>query len=159
MWYDVNTQLWYVPRLPPASPHLQYPKNVFIFGSSSWLYIAYHLSTSLCPIASILIMGGARVTGYLHCLPIRWHYSRIEYQNISPSPHLTSSFTYDHICTQIIVNSMHKYQPRLHVVETNHSGDMNHGKHHMFIFPGTQFMTVTAYQNDKVSDKMPLSNS
>ena len=47
---------------------------------------------------------------------------------------------------------MHKYQPRLHVVEANHVGDMNQGKHHMFIFPGTQFMTVTAYQNDKVSD-------
>lgn len=49
---------------------------------------------------------------------------------------------------------MHKYQPRLHVVETNHVshiGDVSQGKHHMFIFPGTQFMTVTAYQNDKVS--------
>ena len=46
---------------------------------------------------------------------------------------------------------MHKYQPRLHVVETNHVGDLTQGKHHVFIFPGTQFMTVTAYQNDKVS--------
>lgn len=49
---------------------------------------------------------------------------------------------------------MHKYQPRFHVVETNHIGDMNQGKHHMFIFPGTQFMTVTAYQNDKVSTNL-----
>lgn len=55
------------------------------------------------------------------------------------------------ISVQIIVNSMHKYQPRLHIVETVPIGDMNQGKHHMFVFPGTQFMTVTAYQNDKVS--------
>lgn len=51
---------------------------------------------------------------------------------------------------------MHKYQPRFHVVETNQVGDMkfmNQGKHHMFVFPGTQFMTVTAYQNDKVSNQ------
>lgn len=46
---------------------------------------------------------------------------------------------------------MHKYQPRLHVVETTHIGEMNQGQHHMFVFPGTQFMTVTAYQNDEVS--------
>lgn len=55
---------------------------------------------------------------------------------------------------QIIVNSMHKYEPRLHVVETSHMGNVNKGEHHMFVFPRTQFMTVTAYQNDKVTSQI-----
>ncbi len=48
---------------------------------------------------------------------------------------------------------MHKYQPRLHIVEATctdidilRSKDFN-----TIVFPGTDFMTVTAYQNDKVT--------
>ena len=53
---------------------------------------------------------------------------------------------------QIIVNSMHKYQPRLHIVEATCTDVeiLRHKEFHTIIFPGTQFMTVTAYQNDKV---------
>lgn len=51
---------------------------------------------------------------------------------------------------QIIVNSMHKYQPRLHIVESQDAKNLNWDNFHTFIFPGTQFTTVTAYQNDKV---------
>lgn len=55
---------------------------------------------------------------------------------------------------QIILNSMHKYQPRLHVLYTppkseNITGTENH---RTFIFPETKFMAVTAYQNQRVSD-------
>lgn len=52
---------------------------------------------------------------------------------------------------QIIVNSMHKYQPRLHVVESEDTSKLEWENFKTFIFPGTQFTTVTAYQNDKVS--------
>lgn len=45
---------------------------------------------------------------------------------------------------------MHRYQPRLHVVESNDIHSFNWDTRQTFIFPGTQFTTVTAYQNDKV---------
>jgi len=50
---------------------------------------------------------------------------------------------------------MHKYQPRIHVVKANdekaltmQQGDSDSFSTH--IFPETQFMGVTAYQNQKV---------
>jgi len=55
---------------------------------------------------------------------------------------------------QIIMNSMHKYQPRLHVVY------VQRGQHEdlslttnfkTFIFPQTCFIAVTAYQNHRVN--------
>ena len=48
---------------------------------------------------------------------------------------------------------MHKYQPRLHIVEATCTDVemLRHKEFHTIVFPGTQFMTVTAYQNDKVS--------
>ena len=51
---------------------------------------------------------------------------------------------------QIIVNSMHRYQPRLHIVESDDINSFNWETRQTFIFPETQFTTVTAYQNDKV---------
>ena len=45
---------------------------------------------------------------------------------------------------------MHKYQPRLHIVESSDVQTLNWEDFHTFEFPKTQFITVTAYQNDKV---------
>lgn len=45
---------------------------------------------------------------------------------------------------------MHRYQPRLHIVQSDDINNLNWETRQTFIFPGTQFTTVTAYQNDKV---------
>lgn len=45
---------------------------------------------------------------------------------------------------------MHKYQPRLHVVESDDINNLDWDHFNTFLFPGTEFTTVTAYQNDKV---------
>lgn len=48
---------------------------------------------------------------------------------------------------------MHKYQPRLHVVEVNEDGTEDTsqpGRVQTFTFPETQFIAVTAYQNTDV---------
>lgn len=53
-----------------------------------------------------------------------------------------------------VLQSLHKYQPRLHIVEVTEDGvedissDM---KSQSFTFPETQFIAVTAYQNTDVS--------
>lgn len=54
---------------------------------------------------------------------------------------------------QIILNSMHKYQPRFHVIleETDKTQSRGKGQTRTFTFNETQFMAVTAYQNHMVS--------
>lgn len=50
---------------------------------------------------------------------------------------------------QIILHSLHRYQPRVHVIEARDVLRWGGGQH-SFVFPETQFLTVTAYQNNKV---------
>ncbi|KAM9574729.1 eomesodermin homolog isoform 1-T1 [Guaruba guarouba] len=54
----------------------------------------------------------------------------------------------------IVLQSLHKYQPRLHIVEVTEDGveDVNDSsKTQTFIFPETQFIAVTAYQNTDIT--------
>ena len=53
----------------------------------------------------------------------------------------------------IVLQSLQKYQPRLHIVEVTEEGveDMsNEAKTQTFTFPENQFIAVTAYQNTDV---------
>lgn len=54
---------------------------------------------------------------------------------------------------QVILNSMHKYQPRVHVIPAKDYSPygLRKGSFYTFVFPETQFMGVTAYQNPRVS--------
>lgn len=59
---------------------------------------------------------------------------------------------------QIILNSMHKYQPRLHIVkrepdDKSSVNDLENEEYRTFVFPETVFIGVTAYQNQLVSRK------
>lgn len=49
--------------------------------------------------------------------------------------------------SQIIVNSMHRYQPNIHIVVHSDEAGM---KCRTFTFSNTSFMAVTAYQNHRV---------
>lgn len=63
---------------------------------------------------------------------------------------------------KIILNSMHKYQPRIHVVACDGDSSERQNENRikredsrndivrMFLFPETEFMAVTAYQNHMV---------
>lgn len=53
----------------------------------------------------------------------------------------------------IVLQSLHKYQPRLHIVEVTEDGPediSSDTKTQSFTFPETQFIAVTAYQNTDV---------
>jgi len=61
---------------------------------------------------------------------------------------------------QIILNSMHKYQPRVHIVKRQSPAavavecelrGLDTKLFHTFVFPETVFIGVTAYQNQLVS--------
>ena len=53
---------------------------------------------------------------------------------------------------QIILNSMHRYQPRFHVIYNPKGEEQgNYQNFKTFVFSETKFMAVTAYQNQRVS--------
>ena len=58
---------------------------------------------------------------------------------------------------QIILNSMHKYQPRIHIIRRKESNgsdpiqSLEAEEFRTFVFPETVFIAVTAYQNQLVS--------
>ncbi|XP_067254207.1 eomesodermin homolog b [Chanodichthys erythropterus] len=54
----------------------------------------------------------------------------------------------------IVLQSLHKYQPRLHIVEVSDDGTESTGrdsKTQIFTFPENQFIAVTAYQNTDIT--------
>ncbi|XP_009468306.1 PREDICTED: LOW QUALITY PROTEIN: T-box transcription factor TBX2 [Nipponia nippon] len=54
-----------------------------------------------------------------------------------------------------ILNSMHKYQPRFHIVRANDILKLPYSTFRTYVFPETDFIAVTAYQNDKVRPGSP----
>jgi hypothetical protein len=51
---------------------------------------------------------------------------------------------------QTILNSMHKYQPRFHLVRANDILKLPYSTFRTYVFKESQFIAVTAYQNEKV---------
>ncbi|KAM9781499.1 T-box transcription factor TBX2b-like isoform 3-T3 [Syngnathus typhle] len=50
-----------------------------------------------------------------------------------------------------ILNSMHKYQPRFHIVRANDIMKLPYSTFMTYVFPETEFIAVTAYQNEKIT--------
>nr|XP_008514583.1 PREDICTED: T-box transcription factor TBX3 [Equus przewalskii] len=79
--------------------------------------------------------------------------------NISDKHGFTLAFPRDHATwqgnysfgTQTILNSMHKYQPRFHIVRANDILKLPYSTFRTYLFPETEFIAVTAYQNDKIT--------
>ncbi|XP_020628983.1 T-box transcription factor TBX3-like [Orbicella faveolata] len=59
---------------------------------------------------------------------------------------------------QTILNSMHKYQPRIHVVRADDTYKHPYSNFKTFTFPETAFIGVTAYQNEKIT-KLKIDNN
>ncbi|KAI6211421.1 hypothetical protein M3Y96_00432400 [Aphelenchoides besseyi] len=84
-----------------------------------------------------------------------------------PSPrcrvymHPDSPFTGRQLASQLVLNSMHKYQPRVHVVRRDRHTrqldgnatdfDLTKEEYKTFHFEETRFMAVTAYQNQLIT--------
>ncbi|XP_028332218.1 T-box transcription factor TBX21 [Gouania willdenowi] len=60
----------------------------------------------------------------------------------------------NNVAQMVVLQSLHKYQPRLHIVEVKEDGSDDpflSSKTQTFIFPETQFIAVTAYQNADIT--------
>eukprot|EP00095_Tigriopus_kingsejongensis_P010080 maker-scaffold163_size295297-snap-gene-1.22 protein:Tk10080 transcript:maker-scaffold163_size295297-snap-gene-1.22-mRNA-1 annotation:"PREDICTED: optomotor-blind protein-like" len=62
---------------------------------------------------------------------------------------LTNNISDKHGLT--ILNSMHKYQPRFHLVRANDIMQLPYSTFRTYVFNETQFIAVTAYQNEKIT--------
>ena len=49
---------------------------------------------------------------------------------------------------QVMLNSLHKYQPRIHLVKVGNGEKQTVAT---YTFPDTQFVAVTAYQNEEIT--------
>ncbi|XP_047738688.1 T-box transcription factor TBX6 isoform X2 [Hyalella azteca] len=58
----------------------------------------------------------------------------------------------------IVLNSMHKFQPRIHIVAANDILSLHWGIYNSFTFSQTQFLAVTAYQNDRIT-QLKINNN
>ncbi|XP_078522382.1 T-box-containing protein TBX6L-like [Lissotriton helveticus] len=58
----------------------------------------------------------------------------------------------------VILHSMHRYKPRIHLVQAEDLYSMRWGVFQMFTFPETTFTAVTAYQNEMVT-KLKIENN
>lgn len=54
---------------------------------------------------------------------------------------------------------MHKYQPRFHIVRANDIMKLPYSTFRTYVFPETEFIAVTAYQNEKVILTPPHTSS
>merc|ERR1711936_239842 len=52
---------------------------------------------------------------------------------------------------QTILNSMHKYQPRFHLVRASDIMKLPYSTFRTYVFKETMFIAVTAYQNEKIT--------
>ncbi|XP_044271939.1 T-box transcription factor TBX3-like isoform X2 [Tribolium madens] len=52
---------------------------------------------------------------------------------------------------QMVLSSMHKYQPRILIVKASSAQALGWAPTNVFTFPETQFIAVTAYQNEKIT--------
>ena len=121
------------------------------------LYILHTLVTCVLNHYMLLLNKGSKIfVPQVGCAPVCW------YACVSPNFQtfqLIHKFKLD-TCTvtasvfnlfQTILNSMHKYQPRFHLVRANDILKLPYSTFRTYVFKETEFIAVTAYQNEKVS--------
>ncbi|KAI5098947.1 T-box transcription factor TBX2b, partial [Silurus meridionalis] len=81
--------------------------------------------------------------------PVAFHKLKLT-NNISDKHGFVSNLLL-HATILTILNSMHKYQPRFHIVRANDILKLPYSTFRTYVFPETEFIAVTAYQNDKIT--------
>ncbi|CBY08429.1 unnamed protein product [Oikopleura dioica] len=64
---------------------------------------------------------------------------------------LTNNIADPHVYGHAILNSMHKYQPRFHIVRCSDTSQIYSRQWRTTCFPEMEFIAVTAYQNEKIT--------
>lgn len=122
----------------------------YAFHSSKWLVAGK---------ADASVPGRVHIHPDSPCTGQQWMKQVVSFDKLK----LTNNLMDDN--GHIILNSMHKYQPRFHVVLDNQEKStmisaLGASTEHVktFLFPETQFMAVTAYQNHMITQLKIASN-
>nr|CAH8834025.1 unnamed protein product [Trichobilharzia regenti] len=75
-----------------------------------------------------------------------WMHKPISFHKLKLTNNVTERQSF-----QAVLNSMHKYIPRFHIVRADHLNKMNMADFVTFIFDETEFIAVTAYQNERIT--------
>ncbi|VDP98142.1 unnamed protein product [Trichobilharzia regenti] len=78
--------------------------------------------------------------------PYQWMHKPISFHKLKLTNNVTERQSF-----QAVLNSMHKYIPRFHIVRADHLNKMNMADFVTFIFDETEFIAVTAYQNERIT--------
>ncbi|XP_022241780.1 optomotor-blind protein-like [Limulus polyphemus] len=89
---------------------------------------------------------------YIHpdspCTGEQWMQKVVSFHKLK----LTNNISDKHgFVSETILNSMHKYQPRFHLVRTNDILKLPYSMFRTYVFKETDFIAVTAYQNEKIT--------
>ncbi|XP_029192719.2 T-box transcription factor TBX3-like [Acropora millepora] len=82
----------------------------------------------------------------------QWMQKTISFHKMKLTNNIADKYGYT------ILNSMHKYQPRIHVVRADETYKHPYNNFKTFSFPETVFIGVTAYQNEKIT-KLKIDNN
>ncbi|RMX53725.1 hypothetical protein pdam_00000392 [Pocillopora damicornis] len=82
----------------------------------------------------------------------QWMQKTISFHKMKLTNNIADKYGYT------ILNSMHKYQPRIHVVRADDTYKHPYSNFKTFSFPETAFIGVTAYQNEKIT-KLKIDNN
>lgn len=135
-----------------ADPHL--PNRFFIHPdspASGEKWMQYPLSFHKLKLTNNTLNSSGLVRIHLYTFKTLWKELHIWFW---VKALLDKYLHYDDIpfCVhQVVLHSMHKYQPRLHIVQSpDPSNPHMHGGYLRFTFPEAAFIAVTAYQNQEV---------
>ena len=137
MWAQQNVSIGIILCMHPANERLRYIVASSLIG---WV----HTQNEPCYLLSLHTLCG------MHCsMPLLHHPCIINDLFI---PKIFSQSVFCHfVFLQTILNSMHKYQPRFHLVRANDILKLPYSAFRTYVFKETEFIAVTAYQNEKVS--------
>ncbi|XP_031433850.1 T-box transcription factor TBX3a isoform X2 [Clupea harengus] len=81
----------------------------------------------------------------------QWMSKVVNFHKLKLTNNISDKHGFHCFLSQTILNSMHKYQPRFHIVRANDILKLPYSTFRTYVFPETDFIAVTAYQNDKIT--------
>ncbi|KAF3853927.1 hypothetical protein F7725_014615 [Dissostichus mawsoni] len=131
----------------------------FLSFNISVLDPSAHYNVSVDVVLAISTTGGTRAASgkrmYTHPdspnTGAHWMRQEVSFSKLKLTNNKGSS---NNVGQMIVLQSLHKYQPRLHIVEVKEDGSEDpflSSKAQTIIFPETQFIAVTAYQNADIT--------
>ncbi|KAJ8379823.1 hypothetical protein SKAU_G00006010 [Synaphobranchus kaupii] len=81
----------------------------------------------------------------------QWMSKVVNFHKLKLTNNISDKHGFNCFLLQTILNSMHKYQPRFHIVRANDILKLPYSTFRTYVFPETDFIAVTAYQNDKIT--------